>query len=204
MDVDNGEKAPVGEDQRYSTKELERKQGNSETQFKAPSTTAFFTADPFTPGTPSHGIQQIPESELLGQRSRSSTNSISIRDLPLSNSPESTRFLQKPMDLTRDEGLLFHHFTVHLGNWLDCTSASRKLTLKVPEMARQSPSLFYAVLCFAARHRGEEKTAEAAYQRCITLLIEHLDEKSAIHDEMLLTAVIILHFADQLNGVLPP
>jgi hypothetical protein len=67
-------------------------------------------------------------------------------------------------------------------------------------MARECPVLCNAILCFAARHRREDMTAEAAYQRCITLLIDHLNEDSASYDEMELIAVILLHFADQLNG----
>jgi hypothetical protein len=127
---------------------------------------------------------------------------ISISSLLQSPSPEGTRFSQKPIALMRDEASLFHHYTLHLGRWLDCTSASRTLTLGVPEMARQCPALCNALLCFAARHRRQEKTADVAYQRCIALLLDRLNEDSASHDDMLLTAVILLHFADQLNGAI--
>jgi hypothetical protein len=78
---------------------------------------------------------------------------ISIPGLLQSHSPKSTRFSQKPIALMRDEASLFHHYTVHLGRWLDCFSAPRILTPEVPEMARQCPMLCNAVLCFAARHR---------------------------------------------------
>jgi hypothetical protein len=69
-----------------------------------------------------------------------------------------------PISLTYDEALLFHHFITHLGRWLDCTNASRIFTLSVSEKARESPILYYAVLCFAARHRGEDRAAETAYE----------------------------------------
>jgi len=115
---------------------------------------------------------------------------------------EGARQSHMPIIPTRDEALLFHHFVTHLGRWLDCTNAPRLFTLSVAEKARQCPILYHAVLCFAARHRREDKTAEAAYARCVTLLIDRLNGDSASYDEMLLSAVLLLHFADQLDGKL--
>jgi hypothetical protein len=154
----------------------------------------------FTSGASSFDIQQPPASSLLDHRARNSTNGIDISRLLQSYALERTHFSQKPSSLTHDEALLFHHFNVHLGRWLDCTNTVRILTLRVPEMARQCPILFHAILCFAARHSRKDSTAEAAYQRCVTLLIDRLNEDPASHDEKLLVAVILLHFADQLHG----
>ncbi|KZM25300.1 sequence-specific DNA binding RNA polymerase II transcription factor [Ascochyta rabiei] len=108
-----------------------------------------------------------------------------------------------PIALTYNEALLFHHFTTHLGRWMDCTNAARIFTLSVSEKARESPVLCHAVLCFAARHRRDDSTAEASYERCVNLLIGRLDGDSASYDDMLLAAVLLLHFAEQLNGKLP-
>jgi hypothetical protein len=55
-------------------------------------------------------------------------------------------------------------------------------------------------LSFAARHRREDAIAQAAYQRCIALLIDRLNEDTASHDETLLCAIVILRFYEQLNG----
>jgi hypothetical protein len=66
---------------------------------------------------------------------------ISIPGLLQSHSPKSTRFSQKAIALMRDEASLFHHYTVHIGRWLDYSSAPRILTLEVPEIARQCPIL---------------------------------------------------------------
>ncbi|KAF9694980.1 hypothetical protein EKO04_006737 [Ascochyta lentis] len=104
-----------------------------------------------------------------------------------------------PIALTYDEALLFHHFTTHLGRWLDCTNASRVFALIVSDKARECPILCHAVLCFAARHRRDEAVADAAYERCVSLLIDRLNDDSTSYDEMLLSAVLLLHFADQLN-----
>jgi len=74
-----------------------------------------------------------------------------------------------PKPLTHHEALLVHHYTEYLGRWLDCTDASRQFTLSVSE------------------------------KRCITLLIDRLNEDAASHDETLLCAIVILRFYEQLN-----
>jgi hypothetical protein len=115
---------------------------------------------------------------------------------------KSTCHSAKLLAVGHDEAVLFHHFAVHLGRWLDCTNASRVFTLSVLDKFRLCPILYQAVLCFAARHRREDKVAETAYHRCVTLLIVRLNDRSVERDDMLLSAVLILHFADQLNGEL--
>lgn len=108
-----------------------------------------------------------------------------------------------PLELTYDEAWLFHHFTRHLGRWLDCTNASRLFTLLVTERAIESPVLGNAVMCFSARHQRKDSIAEEAYERCISLLIERLGMTSDSYDECLLCAVLLLHFADQLKCTYP-
>ena len=104
-----------------------------------------------------------------------------------------------PVPLVRDEAMLFNHFTRHLGRWLDCTNAARIFTLTISEKIHESPILFNAVLCFAARHRRDTIAGDRHYERCISLLIEGLGSTQA-YDELLLSAVLLLHFADQLGG----
>ncbi|KAF2996494.1 hypothetical protein E8E13_005418 [Curvularia kusanoi] len=88
-----------------------------------------------------------------------------------------------PSALTREEAQLFHHFTRHLGRWLDCTNAPRLFTLLVSERATESSVLCNAVLCFSARHQGLFVAAEEAYERCISLLIKRLSLGSDSYDE---------------------
>ena len=116
--------------------------------------------------------------------------------------PEGTRaYSTTPIPLTHEEAILVHHYTEYLGRWLDCTDATRQFTLGVPEKLKLCPVLCHAVLSFAARHRRDAVTADNAYQRCIALLIERLDEDAASHDETLLCAIVILRFYEQLNGM---
>jgi len=156
----------------------------------------------------SHNPEGLPESSLPSHsrgsmhqkegRSRNADGPHKPDDMP-----EGTRaYSSLPISLTHEEALLVHHYTEHLGRWLDCTDATRQFTLGVPEKVKQCPVLCHAVLSFAARHCRKDTTAEAAYQRCIALLIERLNEDAASHDETLLCAIVILRFYEQLNGKL--
>lgn len=190
MNADGIERMQEADDDSFSPAEIERVRGETEIDFASP-------AFSYPSTTSSLGLQQSP---LVGRHSSTSTESGDIPRILQSGGFLGNSRLQTPINLTHHEALLFHHYSVHLGHWLDCSDASRKFTLRIPEMAKNSPILCHAVLCFAARHRREDEIAEAAYQRCVTLLIECLNEDSATHDEMVLSSVIMLHFADQLNG----
>lgn len=102
--------------------------------------------------------------------------------------------------LTYREAYLVHHFATHLGNWLDCTDASRQFTRKIPTLVKQSPILLHAVLSYAARHVGDAETAEQAHERCVELLIPSLSSESVTDDDILLCAIVILRVFEQLNG----
>lgn len=146
--------------------------------------------------------QRSPGSPFLAQGSRShSIGSVPVASLLRPQIPDGTRpFSKTPIALSHDEAVLVHHYTEHLGRWLDCTDATRQFTLGVPEKVKLCPVLCHAVLSFAARHRREDAIAQAAYQRCIALLIDRLNEDTASHDETLLCAIVILRFYEQLNG----
>ena len=149
----------------------------------------------------SHNPEDMPESSLpvhtcqaLQQTSSHSHNRKDVSKGTRNYSPH-------PVPLTYEEALLVHHYTEHLSRWLDCTDATRQFTLVVPEKIKQCPVLCYAVISFAARHCKKEATADAAYQRCVALLIEQLSEDAASHNETLLCAVVVLRFYEQLNSM---
>ncbi|UPX19591.1 uncharacterized protein EKO05_0009849 [Ascochyta rabiei] len=143
----------------------------------------------FSPGSPS---------SLEGPRT---TSSISVASLLRNPLPErgTRRYSREAVSLSQREARLVHHYSEHLGRWLDCTDATRQFTLGVPEKVRYCPVLCHAVLSFAARHQREDAAADAAYQRCIALIIDRLNEPAASHDETLLCAIVILRFYEQLN-----
>lgn len=158
-----------------------------------------------TPPSGSGTNEHSPDNEPLALResrrhsNESSRSSATVLKQP--QIPQGTRpYSQTPIPLTHDEAVLVHHYTEHLGRWLDCTDATRQFTLGVPGKVKKCPVLCHAVLSFAARHRREEATADAAYNRCIALLIDRLNEDAASHDETLLCAIVILRFYEQLSG----
>lgn len=69
----------------------------------------------------------------------------------------------------------------------------------MPEQVSRCPVLLHAVVCFAARHQRDDATAEHAYQTCLALVIERLNLNTALHDDDLLCAIVILRFFEQLN-----
>ncbi|KAF2869047.1 hypothetical protein BDV95DRAFT_499199 [Massariosphaeria phaeospora] len=125
----------------------------------------------------------------------SSTAASSTAPLPFPRGPGSV----KGITLTRDEALIVHHYTEQLGRWLDCTDAARQFTLRIPDQLGHCDVLVHSVLSFAARHRRDTVMADSAYQRCIELLINRLNEDSAALDETFLSAIVILRFFEQLN-----
>ncbi|KAF3053534.1 hypothetical protein E8E11_011480 [Didymella keratinophila] len=134
---------------------------------------------------------------LSGPRTQGSISVASLLRQPV---PDGTRpYSQAPVPLTQREARLVHYYSEFLGRWLDCTDATRQFTLGVPEKVKYCPVLCHAVLSFAARHSREDDIADAAYQRCIALLIDRLNEPHASHDETLLCAIVILRFYEQLN-----
>ena len=106
-----------------------------------------------------------------------------------------------PKALSRDEAALLHHYTAHLGRWLDCTDASRQFTLKVPALATSCPVLLEAIMSFAARHTGDAEAANLAHERCIAKLIVLLDSEHVVDDDVLLCAIVILRVFEQLTAL---
>jgi hypothetical protein len=159
-------------------------------------------ARPTTGGFSVASLLQSQDSEGMAEGSLSSHPDGLPEDAPQTHRmPEGTRmYSRQPVALKHEEAKLVHHFTEQLGRWLDCTDATRQFTLGVPEKVKQCPVLCHAVLSFAARHSKKAATADAAYQRCIALLIERLNEDTASHDETLLCAIVILRFYEQLSG----
>jgi hypothetical protein len=148
----------------------------------------------------SHNPEDMPEGPLP-VHTRYALQQTSFQSHNRRDIPKGTRNCSlEPVPLTHEEALLVHHYTEHLSRWLDCTDATRQFTLGVPEKIKQCPVLCYAVVSFAARHCRKDATADAAYQRCIALLIEQLNEDAANHDETLLCTIVVLRFYEQLNS----
>lgn len=108
--------------------------------------------------------------------------------------------LSTVMPFTVHEARLMHHFSQHLGRWLDCTDASRQMTLEIPKLAATSPILLQAVVSYAASHLQDRLTAEEAHERCVRMLIVELSSAEIVNDTAVLCAIVILRVFEQLNG----
>jgi hypothetical protein len=197
MDVDGTDDEGSQASRSFSPGANERK-GSDRPGTNSDSASASLSASDPSPDD-SAGIHS-PESPfpLSGPRTQSGISVASLLRQPV---PEGIRSnSQEPVPLTQREARLVHYYSEHLGRWLDCTDATRQFTLGVPEKVKYCPVLCHAVLSFAARHRRKDDIADAAYQRCIALLIDRLNEPNASHDETLLCAIVILRFYEQLNG----
>ena len=102
--------------------------------------------------------------------------------------------------LSSDEARFVHHYAMHLGRWLDCTDASRQFSLKMPALVTASPILLEAIISISARHMRDTQAADAAYDRCIGMLIVLLGSDDICHDDVLLCAIVILRVFEQLTG----
>lgn len=142
-----------------------------------------------TTTSPYFSAVSIPISQLIQPESLSSLSPASPAAVVHAGPP-----------LTYKEAYLVHHFATHLGQWLDCTDASRQFTRKIPILVKQSPILLHAVLSYAARHVGDAETAERAHECCVELLIPSLSSDSVVDDDTLLCAIVILRVFEQLNG----
>ncbi|KIW15105.1 hypothetical protein PV08_07892 [Exophiala spinifera] len=116
----------------------------------------------------------------------------SVQTIP---SPSET----SPLRLTYREAELVHHFSQHLGRWLDCTDASRQFTLKIPRLVKTYPILLYAVVSYAATHVKDAETAESAHEKCVELLIPLLSSEHIAYDDVLLCTIVVLRVFEQLN-----
>ena len=96
---------------------------------------------PSASGVSSPLTRQSPGSPLYDPTGRAAAGSTAAGGLTrlyvLESLPNITRTFPKiAIPLTRHEALLVHHYTEHLGRWLDCTDATRQFTLGVPEKVK--------------------------------------------------------------------
>jgi hypothetical protein len=160
------------------------------------------------PSVPSATAHLFPGSRFYVHKAKDTRGDVSMaafleQENSLDQQPTGTAgHTSQPIPLTHGEAVLVHHYTEHIGRWLDCTDATDQFTLGVPGKVPLCPVLRHAAIALAARHSRQHATADAAYQRCISILILRLNEETASHDETLLCAIVILHFYEQLSGKL--
>ncbi|KAF5556113.1 transcriptional regulatory moc3 [Fusarium napiforme] len=159
-------------------------------------------------GSPPVDTLQQPDSNWYPETLTSPTSAASVLGLSQHESPSQysgdltmgvPSITPAPPSPTRQEAFYLHHFSTHVAQWLDCTDASRQFTLNVTVLAKSSPILLYAIISYAARHLGDNNTADEFQEKCIVLLIPLLSTETIAQDETILCAIVILRVCEQLS-----
>jgi len=173
-------------------------------------------------GRPQNADRQV---SLLAQSDDMSRNLI-LRMSPESRRPNcTTSSVRSHWPLTNDyEALLLRHFVTKLSLWVGtttpivlsfvayipfkfdyCDPQNTFATLVVQRVV-DSPTLLYAILATSARHLsvtcGEDGYQADVYHReCLALLIPALDDCTALLDETLCAATVILRLFEEISGI---
>ncbi|KAL2134715.1 hypothetical protein VTI74DRAFT_11035 [Chaetomium olivicolor] len=115
--------------------------------------------------------------------------------------------------VNREEAHLFQHFVQKLARWLDLCDPQRTFEVIVPQLARDSPILLYAIFALSARHLGQtrsdvnlkDKYNELAngYNAACLNLMKGLLDTTQYHSgftEHLFAATIILQVMEEMNA----
>ncbi|OAP56558.1 hypothetical protein AYL99_09737 [Fonsecaea erecta] len=122
--------------------------------------------------------------------------------------PPLCRTLREPEDnsifWTRESAELMRYFIDNCACFFDFSDAKRHFAYEVPLRARQNATLANAMLALAARHRSradasETFAADQYYNACLQTMIPRLGDKSAIEDDELLAAIVILRLLEEMD-----
>ncbi|KAI0207008.1 hypothetical protein F4808DRAFT_466880 [Astrocystis sublimbata] len=107
----------------------------------------------------------------------------------------------------RTEAILFRHYIQKVAVSLDCCDPYQHFELIIPERANTCHTLLNAILAIAARHlshtTGFDQLASNRYHdACLKHLIPMMNHSSAIADENLFAATVILRMLEEMDGSL--
>ncbi|KAI8624955.1 hypothetical protein F5Y19DRAFT_278167 [Xylariaceae sp. FL1651] len=107
----------------------------------------------------------------------------------------------------RTEAILFRHYIQKLAICLDCCDALKHFELVVPERANTCHTLLNAILAIAARHLShttdfDPLASNRYHDECLKYLIPMMNHASAVSDENLFAATIILRMLEEMDGSL--
>ncbi|KAF2966074.1 hypothetical protein GQX73_g7503 [Xylaria multiplex] len=107
----------------------------------------------------------------------------------------------------RTEAVLFRHYIQKIAVCLDCCDPLKHFELIVPERASTCHTLLNAILAIAARHLShttdfDPLASNRYHDECLKYLIPMMNHSSAIADENLFAATIILRMLEEMDGSL--
>ncbi|KAH8167465.1 hypothetical protein CIB48_g781 [Xylaria polymorpha] len=107
----------------------------------------------------------------------------------------------------RTEAILFRHYIQKIAVCLDCCDPHQHFELIVPERASTCHTLLNAILAIAARHLShttdfDPLASNRYHDECLKYLIPTMNHSSAVSDENLFAATIILRMLEEMDGSL--
>ncbi|KAI1122668.1 hypothetical protein F5Y10DRAFT_286960 [Nemania abortiva] len=107
----------------------------------------------------------------------------------------------------RTEAILFRHYIQKIAVCLDCCDPLQHFELIVPERASTCHTLLNAILAIAARHLShttdfDPLASNRYHDECLKYLIPMMNHSSAVADENLFAATIILRMLEEMDGSL--
>ncbi|KAJ3577885.1 hypothetical protein NPX13_g2678 [Xylaria arbuscula] len=107
----------------------------------------------------------------------------------------------------RTEAILFRHYIQKIAISLDCCDPLKHFELSVPERASTCHTLLNAILAIAARHLShttdfDPLASNRYHDECLRHLIPMMNHSSAIADENLFAATVILRMLEEMDGSL--
>ncbi|KAJ2981596.1 hypothetical protein NUW58_g6651 [Xylaria curta] len=105
----------------------------------------------------------------------------------------------------RTEAILFRHYIQVIAVCLDCCDPLQHFELIVPERASTCHTLLNAILAIAARHLShttdfDPLASNRYHDECLKSLIPMMNHSSAVADENLFAATIILRMLEEMDG----
>ncbi|KAF2730543.1 hypothetical protein EJ04DRAFT_515198 [Polyplosphaeria fusca] len=102
------------------------------------------------------------------------------------------------------EAMLLQHYIHHIALFFDMVDDKDHFSSHVVRCAKQNSTLMNAILALSARQLSRTSdfdayVADAYYQRCFQTLIPALNDSTAIQEESLLAATIILRLMEEMN-----
>ncbi|TGJ78606.1 hypothetical protein E0Z10_g10159 [Xylaria hypoxylon] len=107
----------------------------------------------------------------------------------------------------RTEAVLFRHYIQKIAVCLDCCDPLKHFELVVPERASTCHTLLNAILAVAARHLShttdfDPLASNRYHDECLKYLIPMMNHYSAVADDNLFAATIILRMLEEMDGSL--
>ncbi|KIW93778.1 uncharacterized protein Z519_05093 [Cladophialophora bantiana CBS 173.52] len=105
---------------------------------------------------------------------------------------------------TKESAELMRYFIDNCACFFDFSDADRHFAYHVPLRARRNATLANAMLALAARHRSrtgdfEPFAADRYYNACLQTMIPKLGDSTAIRDDELLAAIVILRLLEEMD-----